>query len=282
MFHFNSILHIPPPTSAPIPEKMTPEEHLSTLLSNKQPLSSSTNQHVRPTPDDDPKHRCIGAGSCGVIYECTGSTMAFKLARNDNPQLWSDYKTHARVLASFNTNADLTAAIHVSTCHLFIRPDDADYWADNLPNYPAEVHATKTLCTERIHPLPRPIRDALVAAYAPPNIHAQARTDPANADCLARLYLGRRRRRTDAGTTRPPHFFTLRNAPLYLDQLLDLRFDIDAVARNMAAALAVMHWAAKIDANHVEFVLGGKSPFPLPVQEMDADVIGRCQRIARL
>lgn len=82
--------------------KMSPEDVLSVLLSNKQVVSPSTNQHLPSTHDETPTYRCIGAGSSGVIYEHTGTSFAFKLARHDNPQLWNDYKTHARVLTSFN------------------------------------------------------------------------------------------------------------------------------------------------------------------------------------
>lgn len=41
----------------------------------------------------------------------------------------------------------------------------------------------------------------------------------------------------------------------------------------MAAALAVLHWAVRTDADDVEFVLAGKPPFSAPVRELDPDVI---------
>lgn len=57
------------------------------------------------------------------------------------------------------------------------------------------------------------------------------------------IYLSRRRRRTETVTAHPQRFFTLRNFPLHLDQMLDLNLHIDSFARIMAAALTVMHWA---------------------------------------
>jgi len=138
------------------------------------------------------------------------------------------------------------------------------------------VQPTKILCTERIHPLPKPTRDALVAAYTPPHLHSQARTDSLNADSLARIYLGRRRRsRTETATARPQRFFTLRNFTLHVDQMLDLNLHIDSFAWNIAAALPVIHWAARTDADadDVEFVLGGKAPLASRVRDLDADAI---------
>jgi len=44
---------------------------------------------------------------------------------------------------------------------------------------------------------------------------------------------------------------------LHLNQAEDLDLDIVGYARAMAETLAMMHWAAQIDANDVEFVIGG-------------------------
>ena len=102
---------------------------------------------------------------------------------------------------------------------------------------------------ERILPLPEPLRLRLIEKYCAPRIKSKAISDPANKDCLVRVYLGSTRGR--AG-----QFFSLRNLKLHLNQLVEINLDVEAIARRMASALAVMHWAAKTDARDVEFVLG--------------------------
>jgi hypothetical protein len=69
-------------------------------------------------------------------------------------------------------------------------------------------------------------------------------------------------------------FFSLRNIKLRLNQLLDLKLDIEGMASSMATAMAVMHWAAKTDARDVEFVLGSSAIKTPPIGAIhDADEI---------
>jgi hypothetical protein len=83
-------------------------------------------------------------------------------------------------------------------------------------------------------------------------------------DYLARIYLGKRRQPRESKDDRPAHLkhFSLRNLPLHLDQLLDLRVDAVSLAKTMAQILATMLWESQIDANDVEFVLGGSGSTP--------------------
>lgn len=55
----------------------------------------------------------------------------------------------------------------------------------------------------------------------------------------------------------PPNF-SLRNYNLCLDQMLDLDLPVNEYATNIAETLAIIHWAAHVDAYDVEFVLGGE------------------------
>ena len=74
-----------------------------------------------------------------------------------------------------------------------------------------------------------------------------------NRNCLFRIYLGRRA----TNRTRPASRFGLRNFPLHVNEVEELKLDTAMCARMMAQTLAILHWAAEIDANDVEFVLGG-------------------------
>ncbi|KAK6081219.1 hypothetical protein SCUP234_04872 [Seiridium cupressi] len=56
----------------------------------------------------------------------------------------------------------------------------------------------------------------------------------------------------------------LRNYPLHVNQMMDLELDVPGYATAIARALAFMHWAAKIDANDVEFVLASAPDGDIP------------------
>jgi hypothetical protein len=110
------------------------------------------------------------------------------------------------------------------------------------------------LCTERILPIPREFREAIVDLWCPDTLKTIAKAEPANNDCLVRVYFGASRRER----TRPLTMFQLRNFNLYVDQIQELNQfpEFEEVAGNMGKALAIMHWRAGTDARDVEFVLG--------------------------
>lgn len=76
-----------------------------------------------------------------------------------------------------------------------------------------------------------------------------------NKDCLIRLYLGRRRHSTIRVKNKVD--FSLWYFKLCLDQTEDLRLDTLYHALEMADALAIMHWEARIDAADIRLVFGG-------------------------
>ncbi|RMJ28109.1 Zinc finger protein [Aspergillus sp. HF37] len=98
------------------------------------------------------------------------------------------------------------------------------------------------LITERILPLPRVARQALIKTYCPPYLRPAASASPTDRDCLARPYLGRRRR---ADAPFPPNF-TLRNFNLCLDQIFELSLPAASAAATMGEALGVTHWSANV------------------------------------
>ncbi|KAK5020226.1 hypothetical protein LTR60_000711 [Cryomyces antarcticus] len=199
------------------------------------------------------KYRQIGAGTCGTVFSDPGTSRVLKLSLNSgNDWLWNDYQMHQRVLRSF-TKYPQVRDVHIPRCYWFADKCDSQFWLPNLHRFPEEYQAEDVLCTEHIPPLPQGLREALIEEYCTPALIEDAKTAPGNRDCLARLYVGKRRR-----SERPTRFFSLQNFNLHLDQMEALQLDVAGYARSMARALAVLHWDARVDAKDVEFVLGGR------------------------
>ncbi len=203
----------------------------------------------------------IGIGSCGVVFSHRTISHVFKRELPQSDQLWNDLIMHKTVQESFDQLSNLNINIKVPRCYGYINTSNDHFWANNHSRFPETYRAAgNLLIAERIPPLPRPVRNALIDLYFPSGLPAPskdaAKEDPRNRDCLARIYLGKRCDRN----RRPSRMFTLRNFNLHLDQMEDLNLDVHALARRMADALAVMHWHAKIDADDVEFVLGSLLP----------------------
>ena len=224
-----------------------------------------------PTPDPQPTtaYRKIGAGACGAVFARDGNSegLAIKLAKvSDNTELWNDYIRHSTISKHFRR---FHPEIAIPECHFFVPKDTPSYFANNPDLSKAATDTchmpTDVLVTERIHPLPQSIRTFLIEKYCPPAARESALNDPANDDCLVRVYLGSHSRKPSSGMK----FFSLRNFKMHLDQMVDLDIDIETVAKRMGAALAVMHWAARTDARDVEFVLGSsrKKTTPLAIDD---------------
>lgn len=140
----------------------------------------------------------------------------------------------------------------------YVPKNNQQWWEENLPFF-VDVHESlplpaMALVTERILPLPKVARQALINTYCPPSLRPVVSVNPTNRDCLARVYLGRRR----PANAPPPPNFTLRNYNLFLDQILDLNLPVALFAASMGEALAIIHWRANVDAYDIEFVLGSE------------------------
>ncbi|KAK3936029.1 zinc finger protein-domain-containing protein [Diplogelasinospora grovesii] len=131
--------------------------------------------------------------------------------------------------------------------------------AEGIVNLP-----TAALISQRIQPLPARTRHLLIDKYCAPRIRQSALGDPANNDCLVRVYLGSMVGRANQ------MFFSLRNFKLHLNQMQQIQMEVEPIARGIGEAMAVMPWAAKTDARDVEFVLGTSSDFR-PMGRFDAD-----------
>lgn len=141
----------------------------------------------------------------------------------------------------------------------FWLPDSTDYWYANLNKFPRS-HRAKSAAfhMDRIQPVARPIREALIDIYFDDREEnqEQAKNNIENQDCLIRIYLGENESPKQATEC----YDSLRNFPMRLNMIENLELDTSALAAEMAMALAVIHWGAHIDAMDIEFVLGTSTP----------------------
>jgi hypothetical protein len=89
--------------------------------------------------------------------------------------------------------------------------------------------------------------------FCPEELKENAFKDPANRDCLVRVYLGKRQAQFNPKSGK---MFTLRNFNLTLNHIECLNVDPRHWADQIGHSLAILHWEACVDAHDVEFVLG--------------------------
>ncbi|KAI3317256.1 zinc finger protein-domain-containing protein [Xylariaceae sp. AK1471] len=193
----------------------------------------------------------LGKGFCGVVFNIRGTGKVVKRAMGVKAyQLQEDFKSH---LKAFETHKQMQCVL-VPVPVRFIEAADCQAWlSDEGLSFANMVYREPAclLISERIHPLPQIIRKSLIEIFCPENIKEEALSSRENKSCLVRLYLGVNRPNliTSGG-------FTLRNFELTLDRMVHLGLDASSFADAMAESLATLHWAAKIDAFDVEYVLG--------------------------
>ena len=199
----------------------------------------------------------VGNGTCGEVYHQagahTGTLSVLKRAKTDDwaKHLWNDYVVHTKVLEAFDHQHDID--IYIPNVLYFIPKNKEEWWARNEHRFSRNVTPQAMLVSERIMPVHPAIRRDLIKLYCRENNQDAALSDPSNADCLIRVYLGRRR----LDPSRKTMFFSLRNFNFHIDQMDDLGLDPTPFAATMGKTLAVMHWQVRCDARDVEFVLGG-------------------------
>lgn len=202
-------------------------------------------------------YRVISFGQCGLVFERPGTDYVVKVAKPAyEGGLWADFRAHFRTRQAFEKEGDTEC--RVPKIYSYVPKRNNRWWNENRPFF-YDVHQSlvlpsNSLITERILPLPKVARQALINKYCPPQLRHNANTNPTNRDCLARIYLGRRR---PINAPLSPNF-TLRNYNLTLDQIVDLGLPAVSFAAAMGEALAIIHWAANVDAYDIEFVLGSE------------------------
>ena len=205
----------------------------------------------------NPSFRRIGQGFCGTVWAApTESGDTFAIKREDGGpgrSLENDYNMHLQVLKSLSRSF---TKVYVPRCHDYVSAHNQTWWDERVLEFSEQYQIPcNALVSERIPPFPKEARDAILNKYCPdslrPKIELIKSSEP-NQDCLIRPYLGRRRRLEKQSRYKS---FSLRNYPLHVDQIEELKLDGKLYARIMAETLAHLYWRANVDANDVEFVL---------------------------
>lgn len=243
-----------------IPEDPSPAEVLMAVLSPHSTTSMATSfGNFHQSKQTMPVcYRAIGFGQCGLVFERPGRGYVVKIAKPAYELgLWNDFRAHFYVRQAFEKEKD-TVECRVPRVFSYVPKNNLQWWEENMPFF-VDVHESlplpaMALVTERILPLPKIARQALINSYCAPLLRPVVSANPTNRDCLARVYLGRRR----PANAPPPPNFTLRNYNLFLDQMLDLSLPVASFAAAIGEALAIIHWRANVDAYDIEFVLGSE------------------------
>lgn len=120
-------------------------------------------------------------------------------------------------------------------CSNLFLPSSEEYWSTTLERFPTSHRSTGPVFqVDRILPLPKPIREALISLYfyGSETEQARAKESQENKDCLVRLYLGENEDQFQEET----FYDSLRNFPLRLNMVLDLDLDAFPLSREMAIA----------------------------------------------
>jgi hypothetical protein len=257
--------------------KASPEVLLTRMLSTKAYLSSSPVRTERSQFEDtsSPMYTSIGEGQCGIVFALKGTPDVIKIAKSPEKaaELWQDATVHNKIRTALRSiPSSLRQDINVPIYEGWVNHKSTDFW-DTQTQYflPGTQIPYYGLISERIHPLPLPVRTAILDALCSKSIRKRKDAfleKPENQDCLIRLYLGRRSCDNSKNEN-----IRLRNFPLHVNEMEGLKLDTNIYAVTMARSLAMMHWAARVDANDVEFVLGcspAKSSVKPTDEEMDA------------
>ncbi|KAK0727556.1 hypothetical protein B0T26DRAFT_638395 [Lasiosphaeria miniovina] len=221
-------------------EAESPESLLKRMLSIKSAVTTSSSfaQKQQAAIGTDAIFRGIGTGSIGKIFGHPGTIFAYKLPVSGQPEkLWNNYTKHLRVYHSFKSLPYIPDQVEIPRCFWYATPDTESFWSDNLERFPDLPHyprlARHALCMERIFPLPRPIRHALVDKFCPQKARQTIKDSDSNKDCLVRPCLGRVKYGTGG------HFFTLRNFKLHANKIKELEINPSELIIGMSHALAV-------------------------------------------
>ncbi|KAF4120137.1 Zinc finger protein [Geosmithia morbida] len=270
-------------TKAALGDFTTPLEVLKRTLSVHSVLltASSFAEHMEAASGvnfRNPKLSEIGKGSFGTVYEIPGTEWCLKKTLRSPTTFKTELHSGKRPDSSIN---------HIAWKSIVDSGDFSDILMPRVPRYsnvslldtatslrwfqgnghlfPIQNGGQKPgsfIFLERIMPLPRVVRTNLISHYFKPEDRQGAIADPENQACLCRTYLGLKSTEVPSDK-REQELRTLKNFPLYLDQLFELNMDPFLIAREMALGLAAGHWVAGINMTDDEFVIGSR-PYERP------------------
>lgn len=191
----------------------------------------------------------MAKGSAGKSSIRLARSQGLVLKRAYTPQnreLWNDYTCHSQIydeitIATIRAKLDL----QVPKVFMYFTRDTQKWWDQNRNKWPSAPlrEPTDLSESELILPLPKIIRESLIALYCAPHACAIALNDPRNRNCLIRVYLGVCRANCTFQTD-----FSLRNFEANLNIMDELQLKKGHHAQAMAISLAEMHWRVKVDA----------------------------------
>lgn len=163
---------------------------------------------------------------------------------------------HRKVSDAFKKYTEYSNDVRVPQPFDFISNESLS--TELLSRMPGNDRQPSDIATmERILPLLKVVRKAMIQNFYLDETNAreehlvtQILSERANKHCLARIYLGKK------AIARSKESFSLRNFPLTLDIMGELALDMMRFASIIGSAYAIMHWAAGITGDDVEFVLG--------------------------
>ncbi|MCJ1243997.1 hypothetical protein MMC30_001194 [Trapelia coarctata] len=228
--------------------------------------SSSSSEHIFVK---------IGEGWCGVVYHYTNTGAVFKKEKRGITTLFNDFDMQNRVWQCFCESDMLfgSSSLPRTTCPVFHAQANSTFWQkwwkDNGSKFPEEERGSPAsfLFTERIPPVPLENQEDLIDKFCPEAVKDSAKESLENKKCIVRLYLGRRKRRSNTS-----RFFSLKNFLLHIDMAEEWGINVMVCTSQMATGLAVCHWRAQVDANDVEFVLGDFPAAPIEHSVLFSDL----------
>ncbi|KAF4548543.1 Hypothetical protein D9617_27g045100 [Elsinoe fawcettii] len=233
----------------------SPQARLRRLLSPSTVISTSSSFAARHADDQGKEMPFIqiGKGQCGTIFEDPGDLTVYKLDNGniDNHALWNDYLVHTKVDAAF-CELGITSVLVPRVCNYISANQNDLWWKTNGDRLPEDTTPADILVTERILPLPAPVRDCLIELYCPDKLKDKVKNDSKSQHCLARVLLGKRNVRQPNSLA----FFSLRNFALTLDKAMECELQLEIYAEAMGEGLAALHWGAEVDGDDVEWALG--------------------------
>ncbi|KAI3330417.1 hypothetical protein F4824DRAFT_515629 [Ustulina deusta] len=232
-----------------------------------------------------PDYQNIGAGLQGIVYERMGCQFVCKKEQRRNPgrRLQDEFAMHRKVWDAFAKYNEFSGDLRVPKPYDFIPKDELS--RGELPRMPADDRQPSDIATmERILPLPKVVRKAMIKSFYPAtnyscdeHVVTQILNETANKHCLARVYLG------EKTVALSKESFTLRNFPLTRDIMEVLDLDMVYFATMIGSAYAIMHWAANITGDDVEFVLGTSASGPDDFQSRETHLylldFGQCEAV---
>jgi predicted regulator of amino acid metabolism with ACT domain len=153
----------------------TPVHALKRMLSTEKMVStmSSLAENQRSAIGTDIDFFEIGIDCCGRVFEHLGTIYVYKMPMRDTLAkfVWTNYKLHLRIEASFKELGDLASEVKVTHALWYATESDRRFWDENIERMSFDESFARitrdVLCMERIFSLPQLVREKLIELYCP-------------------------------------------------------------------------------------------------------------------